>query len=480
MSNILNKPAQELMLTAFNELSVAEDTPLFQITAQYGLRDDVLQINIGGTTTSSDANFIASTGTGANNVSAIVSRREAQYKSGQGLKAKFTALFTQGVASSTQQAGFITSESAFCFGYNGTEFGILYAKNGLLEDQELQITTPASGAENATVTVDGTAYVIPITAGTVQQNAYTIATYLSANAPGYNFTSNNDIVYALALLPDFGAGSFAFSSATAVATWTQITNGLLPTETWVKQADWNVNPTIQLDPTLGNVYQIQIQYLGYGGITFWAEDPLTSKLEIVHIIHYSSTATVPSVSNPIFRVGWAARNTGNTTNLTVKGASAGAFIEGKGVIDALSRGVSATTTAVGTTRTNILAIRNRLTFFGRANRAEVLLQAIYLTTDTGKTAIFDIVERPILSAGFLSFSYVDSVNSLLETATNKVTVSGGNVIASFAVKATGSFQVDVSKIIKLIRPGITYSIASRVTSSAASEMDCTVIWKDDL
>jgi hypothetical protein len=140
-----NNVSQDLMLTAFGEQAVAMDTPVMQVTAQYGLLSEVLTANIGGTTTASDSNFVASTGTGANNVSAIVTTRQAQYKAGQGLKAKFTAFFTAGKANSTQQAGFINSEAAFAFGYNGTEFGILHARDGELENQALTITTPAGG-----------------------------------------------------------------------------------------------------------------------------------------------------------------------------------------------------------------------------------------------------------------------------------------------------------------------------------------------
>ena len=474
-------PSQVLAQGAFGSLSTFNDTPLVQITAQYGLLDDVLVAASGGTVTTADSKFIASTGVGANNVAAIISAREAQYRAGQGLTCRLTSIFTAGVANSAQQAGFITSESAFAFGYNGADFGILHAKDGALEQQVLTITSGAGGSENATVTIDGTPYVVPITAGTPQRNAYEIAINLDAAVPVFGFTSNGDTVICLGQLPDFGAGSFAFSSATAVAAWVEVQAATLPTEVWVNKADWNVNPDINIDPTLGNVYQIQVQYLGFGGIRFYVENPETAELEVVHIIKYANSATVPSVTNPIFRVGWACRNTGNTSDIVVSGASGSAFIEGVIVLDGKPRGDCHTQLAVGTTRTNIQTIRNRRTFNGTANRAEMVLQTLSLATDTSKVAFFELVVNPeVAPADFLSFSYFDEATSLLEEATDNVAITGGDVVACYSVVAGSSPIIDLTKIFRGLSPGDTLSIAADVSSGAAAEMDISLVWKDDL
>lgn len=476
MSNVLNKQ-QDMPLTAYDELLTSESTPVMQVTAHYGLLDDVLPVNLGGTTSTANSNFICSTGTGANNVSAIVTAREIQYRAGQGIRCMISALFTQGVANSTQQAGFITSESSFAFGYNGVDFGILHSRDGNLENQELTLTTGASGSENATIDIDGNPYTVPLTPGTTQHNAYEIATYLDANVPGYNFTSVQSVVYALAQLPDFGGGAFTFSSATAVGAWVQIQSGVLATETWINQVDWNGDP-VTIDPTLGNVYQIQAQYLGYGGIFFWVKDPSTSRFVLVHTLHYESTDTVPSVSNPIFRIGWATRNAGNTTDVQIKGASAGAFTEGMVHYDGRPKGICTANLAVSTSFENVLAFRNRLTFNNEANRAEIIPLFLSLSTDTTKVAVFEILENPTVSGSLVFESY--GANSLMETAEDNVLITGGDVLTCFDVSATGALLVDIDKVIEAMLPGVTYSIAAKVTSGAASEMDAALTWKEDL
>lgn len=466
-----------LPLTAYDQLLVSNSTPVAQITAHYGILDDVLTANLGGTTTTANSNFIASTGVGANNVSAIVSSREIQYRAGQGMRCEISAVFTAGVANSTQQAGFLNSESSFSFGYNGVDFGILHSRGGKQESQELTITTGAGGSENANITIDNVFYTVPITAGTPEENAYEIATYLEENSTSYQFTSVGDVVYCLAQLPDFGGGIFTFTSATAAATWVQIAAGLLSAETWVNQADWN-GTAVTIDPQKGNVYQIQMQYLGYGGIFFWIKDPLTSRFALVHTIHYESTDVVPSISNPIFRVGWACRNTGNTSDIIVMGASAGSFTEGVVHYDGRPKGLCRENLAVTTALENVLTIRNRLTFNSEANRAEIIPLFLSLSTDTTKTAVFEIILNPIVT-GVLTFER-HGVNSLMEFADDNALVTGGDVIACFDVSSSGALLVDISKIIEEMLPGEQYCICAKVTSGASSEMDVALTWKEDL
>ena len=466
-----------LPLTAYDQLLVSNSTPVAQITAHYGILDDVLTANLGGTTTTANSNFVASTGVGANNVSAIVSSREIQYRAGQGMRCEISAIFTTGAANSTQQAGFLNSESSFSFGYNGVDFGILHSRGGKQESQELTLTIGAGGSENANITIDNVFYTVPITAGTPEENAYEIATYLEANSASYQFTSVGDVVYCLAQLPDFGGGIFTFTSATAAGAWVQIANGLLSAETWVNQADWN-GAAVTIDPQKGNVYQIQMQYLGYGGIFFWIKDPLTSRFALVHTIHYESTDVIPSVANPIFRVGWACRNTGNTSDIIVKGASAGSFTEGMIHYDGRPKGLCVENLAVGTSLENVLTVRNRLTFNSETNRAEIIPLLLSLSTDTTKTAIFEIILNPIVT-GALTFER-RSANSLMELAVNAVPVTGGEVLACFDVSASGSLLVDISKVIGNILPGEVYCICAKVSSGAASEMDVAFTWKEDL
>ena len=118
---------------AFGEVSFAENTPTCQVDFVYGINT-----NLTSNTTSNNATVTASTGmavltTGAqvNSVATLVTREYVKYRPGQGSMSRFTALFTTGVAGSTQIAGPCgNGVDGLGFGYNGTSFGILYRHNG--------------------------------------------------------------------------------------------------------------------------------------------------------------------------------------------------------------------------------------------------------------------------------------------------------------------------------------------------------------
>ena len=463
--------------TAYGLTAVAELTPRAQITAQYGITESIFTAGIGGTVTNNNSMFQANTGTGANNVITVTSDQQVSYKAGQGLMAEISVIFNTGVANNSQIAGMITSESQIGFGYNGVEFGIIFATDGSLEIQELTITARATGAENATITVDGNPYTVPLTNSTINQNAYEIAKSLAAQVPGYEFTSNLGVINCLALLPELGGGAFTFSSPTAVATFVEIAAGSLPTVTFIKKADWNVNPNIIINPQLGNVYKTQFQYLGFGNTFYSIENPETGLYELVHIHKYANTSTKPSVPNPIFRVGWASRNTGNTTNVTVQGGSAGLFIEGEYVVHGKSNGECNIQTIPSGSIRNVLAIRNRLTFNSLPNRAGIFLKDLSIATESTKITTFYVYKSPTTS-GFFTWNYEDETGKLSEFAINNTVITGGNVVACYQTR--GDLLVDLERVIDELRPMEYISIAAFIPSGSTSDVSASVTLVGDL
>ena len=317
----------ELPKTAFGELSVAEPTPVIQISAQYGLTDEVMTIiDNGGATYNGDSLFNVSSGTDALGLASLNTKKQLSYKPGQGALARFTSIFTLGVPNSLQAGGLINSEDAFAFGYINEDFGIIYSRNGKTEHQEL--TVVSSGTGTAVIVINSIGYSVSLTTGTVNHNAQEIAASLTAQVPNFLFSANNNIVSSMNLLPQ-PDGLYTFTGSTATATWDQKQVGLEPEITLIKQEQWNRNPIAWLNPNKGNVYSISIQYLGFGNIQFYVEDEIHGGPVLVHQLEYANKNTKPSVGNPTFRIGWLVRNLGNTTDLVVSGASAVGFIEGK-------------------------------------------------------------------------------------------------------------------------------------------------------
>lgn len=469
--------------TAFGEQSVESLSPVTQITAQYGLLSGVLtvqDVEFSGTNYVEDNKFTCESGTSADGLASITTLRQLAYRAGQGAMARFTALFDTPVASNTQAAGLITAENSFVFGYVGTVFGIIHAYDGMDELQELTLTVSA-GSETVSVTIDGTLYSVPLSgAGTVQDDAFEISESLNSQVPNYTFTSNDDQVVAQSLLPAT-QGSFLYSSAgSSVGSWAQIISGVAPTNDFVAQSSWNEDTLQALNPQFGNVYQIQFQYLGFGAIKFYIEDSNTGDFVLVHQIKFANNNTTPSVSNPTFRAGWLSANTGNTSSVKVQGSSAGLFVEGAIVRDTPPRSANNEQTSVGTSLTNILSIRNRISFGGKVNRAEIFPQLVSASSQTNKAAFFKIILNPTYSDPAI-FSYVDKSSSISEVATDSVGVSGGQEIGSLTVTNTGSTVLRFNEgQVTAIYPGSTICLAAQMSSGAASDCQATATWQEDL
>ena len=464
--------------TAFGELSVAEPTPITQMAANYGIPSKAFEFSVGaGVSSSSDTLFVADSGAQTNSLATILTNRQMLYRPGQGSMARLTALFDTPKEGNQQFAGFITATDSFAVGYQDLVFGIIHTHDGQVEIQKLQVTGAAAGSEDATITVNGTAFTVPLTVGTVQHNAFEIASSLNAQATGVDFTSNDDTVTSVDVLA-LPNGAFAFSSATAVAAWTQIAEGVEPTEDFTPQTSWNKNVFSSLDPTKGNVFKISFQYLGFGAIDFEAEDPETGDFFMLHQIKYANENITPSLSNPTLRAGWLSRNTTNDTSIKVKGASVGLFNEGQVEVTEEPRGFSNTQTGVDSTQTNIFTIRNRIEFGGIRNRAETIPLALSAFTDGTKGAILELRRNATIS-GDLDFSYADEADSTSEIATNAGAVTGGDLLMVISV-GTSSFPVDLKVLGIRLFPNDTLTVSMAVISGPVAEMTATVTHVEDL
>ena len=107
------------------------------------------------------------------------------------------------------------------------------------------------------------------------------------------------------------------------------------TDTWIYQNAWNGDPFngtggsgVTLNSTLGNIYKIQMQWLGFGAINFYIENGAAGNLVLVHQIKNANLFTNTSLSNPTLPVTAKSLNTSNTSNVILKVPSIGAFVEG--------------------------------------------------------------------------------------------------------------------------------------------------------
>ena len=118
---------------AFGEINTADNTPTCQVDFVYGINTQLTSntTSNNATVTSVDGLAVLTTGAQVNSVATLTTRNYVKYRPGQGSKSRFTALFTTGIAGSTQIAGVMgDGVDGVGFGYNGTSFGALYRHNG--------------------------------------------------------------------------------------------------------------------------------------------------------------------------------------------------------------------------------------------------------------------------------------------------------------------------------------------------------------
>ena len=115
--------------TAFGSLDVSQDTPTCQVDFIYGINTSLTS----NTTASGGLvqwyNGMANVATVAtvSSSASLSSQRYVRYRPGEGVKGRWTAMFTTGVAGNTQLAGLASGTTDGLFwGYNGTSFGIMY------------------------------------------------------------------------------------------------------------------------------------------------------------------------------------------------------------------------------------------------------------------------------------------------------------------------------------------------------------------
>lgn len=441
--------------------------------------------NQSGTVTQANNMAVMSTGAAANSSGTLLSVHRARYQPGHGTRIRFTSLFTAGAAGSFQAAGIGDESNGFFFGYNGTAFGILHRKNGSPEIRTLTVTVGSSTAENITITLDGDAktdVAVTNTADvTLTANEIAAADYSDVGR-GWKADAVGDTVVFTAWDSSSRTGTYSLSSAsTAVGTFAQSVVGVASTDSWIAQASWTGLDKfdgaglsgVTLDPTKGNVFQINFQWLGFGVIQFYIEDPDDGEMHLVHFIQYANENTTPSLSNPTLPLCVTAENVANTTDMIVKTSSMGSFVEGLSEQIGPRHGKDASITlGATTTETPMLTLRNRNMFHSKVNTVSSKILVISASADHSKPV--EVVFYADATLTGASFAHLDTATSAIETDVAATAFTGGVFLFSIPLGKTGNQVVDLSTdpFQGVLLPG--HSITATIKPKSGNAAEATV------
>lgn len=478
------KTFKEDQKSAFGELSIAELTPIIQMHSAYNINTRIIKIKDNKGSSSINANkFQVSTGAAANQSSSLLSRIAMKYNSGQGGLWRGTAIFTTGVANSTQYIGIGTNSEGYFFGYNGTAFGILRRQGGSPEVRTLTVTTKSTTAEDITITLDGDVAtdvtVSDATATDATTTANEIASYDYSNL-GQGWTAyalGNKVIF-VSYNAASQSGSYSLSGATtAVGTFAQDIAGVTPTETIIAQTSWSEDKAAgaetlpSMDFTKGNVFQIRYQWLGFGAIEFSIENPSTGDFVLVHRIEYANANTIPSIDNPILPTYMAVKNTSNTSDIVLQSSSIMGAIEGKDLEEGILNNITVESINIGTDETPIFSIHNHTIYQSKINRVRIEPQVLTASIDASaanKPATLRVRLNSVLTGA--SFSAVDVNTSVVHIDVAATAISGGKVIFSQVITEGSAPVIDFSKLAKKLPPGDTLTITLEASSGTVDSV----------
>lgn len=476
----------------FGSIHTERLNPAFQTTATYGLNTatTLSTINASGTVAVADSAFVCTPGTTIYGAGSLQSRRRLTYRPGQGIVGRFTASYSARVANSYAVVGMGHPEDGIYLGYspNSSEWGILYTRHGAREIRTLTVTTASSHSENAVVTLNSVAFNIAVTnSGNATQTAWELAqgTYTGWKAEQVGTT----VIF---VSDSVGAknGTYSITGTSVAGTFAQNKAGAAVTESFVPQSSFNLDTLdgngpsgLVLDPTKLNVFQLGIQYLGAGALTFQIEHALAGNNPTwvtFHNIVLPNTLTIPSFGNPSFPFTMSAYSYGSTTDFSVKCASFGGFTEGDRYFTGQRVSYYGQKSSVDAAAYYpLFTVRNSRSYGGRAN--QTVIHAITITgalKHNNPCTLY--VFRNATLAGTPSFTTAGTGScAYYDTAATTCTISDNNqLVASFSLGDTGNFEFNFETDIS-IQPGETLTVAAKTAFGSASYVIASLNTEED-
>lgn len=253
-------------------------------------------------------------------------------------------------------------------------------------------------------------------------------------------------------------------------------------DTWIPQTTWNLDKFdgtgssgVTLDPTKGNVFKIQFQWLGFGNINFYIENEDNGNIIACHQIKYANLNTIPSLSQPSLPLQAKVVNTSNNTNVVLKTSSLACFIEGR-LINSDVRFSANATRATITTQINVLSILNKSTFLTSANKKVVIVDSVSLSNSGTPDATYRLYINTTLG-GSPSYTDVNATNSVVSFDVAGTTVTGGRNVLTFYVAGNGESNINLKDYNIILNPSDILTVSS--TSSGASiTSNVSLSWRE--
>lgn len=436
--------------SAFRDTVISQQTEQVSLNFTYEINPEILyDFTFGQATNISESGrLLISAGPTSNSIGAVVSRKTINYRPGMGACARFTAGFTTGISgvNAGASAGLGTEENAFLFNYKNNTMNILHRAHGQRDARLLTFTNGSNTSGNIVITLNDN-LITGIVSDNTSLTANTANEFLSGLNPislliaGYQaFAYGNSIEFmALRTGPKNGSFGINFGASNANGTLTQLSTGVLATETLIPQSSWNHDVCDgtqflpEIDWSKGNIFQIRYQWLGYGEVAFFVENPDNGNFIRVHDIHYAGTTNIPSVSNPNLPLIYSAGNGSTSDIVQIFGSSAAGFLEGGTVlVNNHNKKTVSSAKSIGTSPEILLAFYMPRIYKGKST--QTFAEGLRMIINSSAGGEIDIYKGtdidPISLQGNVSWTQPTD-NTLLVYNTTATGFSGGRLTAKY-------------------------------------------------
>lgn len=383
--------SSDFPLSAFGELLTVEPRNEISLLFPYGYDDHLATVTFAnsGSTTSVNGVLQIQTGAATTSKATLASRAHLRYVPGRGADIRFTAIFTEGVAGSTQTIGAFTSDltDGYGFGYDGANFGVFRSSGG-----------------------------------------YTVH---------------------------------------------------VPTGSWnVDKMDGTGPSRMTLDTTLGNVYRVVYQWLGFGKVQYQIESKNTGLFQTVHEILYANSETTTSSQNPSLQLVSDVENFGNNTNISIRSPSMGAYVQGAQGNGMVAHSSSTVQASVGQTLYPLLSVRSTTTYRGVSNRVSVIPSVLAVANEaTNRAAEFRLVLNPTAFTASQFQQYGGANHSTVDVDTEATAFSGGEEVFAMFVGPGESREFNLHELHLTLYPGDTLTIGG-VFDSGTNPLKAALRWEE--
>lgn len=256
-------------------------------------------------------------------------------------------------------------------------------------------------------------------------------------------------------------------------------------DNFISQSNWNVhkcdgteNDSFLLNPQYGNVYMIQMQWLGFGQITFSIENPNTGKFIVVHTIQYSNSSLSTHIGIPALYTRGEIDNKTTSTDISLGICCMTIYIEGyKGFNFGELNSMYNQSSIDRNEYINLLTIKNKTTFNSVSNFVPVILEFLSFSAEGSRSVIFKLLKNADVSSltGWTDF---DLNKSVIEyTKSTKEIIDFGNILFTYFVPTESSQNIELSQYEIFLNPGDTITIVAKSTSNN-NDQGVSLTWRE--